>query len=335
MRRLAALALVLAGAAHPAAADAHSIVRVNGAELTSLSADATSLNTLTVRLTGPDIELHDPTVDGGMDPGPCRPGDVDRSGFIVRAFCRRDGVRLVRLDVGDREDAVTADIPVAVALLGGGGADTLRSGPADDTLSGDAGDDTLRSAAGADTLIGGLGVDALDAAAGDDTLRVRDGLADTVQCGDGQDAVEADTLDEIAGDCERVSRVATPAPADDGGRSRDRTAPRVQAGGATIQRVRRSATIRVAATSSERGTLAASGFLDVGGLNLPLISRRERVPVAGGGVELRIRLSRSQARRVRRALSRRRRVIVRLRVVATDAAGNSAEKRVPRIRLVR
>lgn len=336
MRRLAAVALVLAGAAWPAAAEGHSIVRVNGAEVTSLSADATSLNTLTVRLAGSDIELRDPTVDGGMDPGSCRPGDVDRAGFIVQAFCPRQGVRLVRLDAGDREDTVTAEIPIPVALLGGEGADRLRSGPADDTLSGDAGDDTLASAGGRDTLAGGLGVDVLDAGPGDDTLRVRDGLADTVRCGEGEDAVDADTLDEVAGDCERVSRTATPPPADQGGASRDRTAPRVQAGGATIQRVgRRSATVRLVATSSERGTLAASGFLDAAGLNLPLSSRRQRVAVAGGGAEIRIRLSGSQLRRVRRALARRRRVTVRLRVVATDAAGNSAETRVLRIRLAR
>ncbi|MDP9384063.1 MAG: hypothetical protein M3P50_02315, partial [Actinomycetota bacterium] len=191
-------ALAVAGAATlawPAAAGAHSIVRVNGAELTSLSADATSLNTLTVRLTGSDIELRDPTVDGGMDPGSCRPGDVDRAGFIVQAFCPRDGVRLVRLDAGDREDTLTADIPLAVALLGGDGADKLRSGPADDTLTGDAGDDSLAAAAGRDTLIGGLGIDVLDGGAGDDTLRSRDGLADTVRCGDGADTVDADTAD--------------------------------------------------------------------------------------------------------------------------------------------
>ncbi|CAA9501505.1 MAG: Alkaline phosphatase [uncultured Solirubrobacteraceae bacterium] len=336
-RRAAAsapLALAVAALLSPAAAGAHSIVRVNGGEVTSLSADATSLNTLTVRLRGSDLELSDPTVDGGMDPGSCRPGRVDESGFIVQAFCPRAGVTLVRLDAGDREDKVTAELPIRVALLGGEGADTLRSGPADDTLAGDAGDDTLAAGGGTDTLVGGLGVDALDGGAGNDTVRVRDGLADTVRCGDGGDTVDADTLDEIASDCERVERTATVPPEDDGG-GRDRTKPTVQAGGPTVQRIGSAATVRVTATSSERGTLAASGFLDVGGLNLPLQSRRERVTVAGGGAEIRIRLSRSQVRQVRAALGKRRRVTVRLGVVATDAAGNSAETRAPRIRLTR
>ncbi|CAA9533661.1 MAG: Alkaline phosphatase [uncultured Solirubrobacteraceae bacterium] len=328
---LAAVAVALLG---PSAAGGHSIVRVSGGELTSLSADATSLNTLTVRLRGGDIELSDPTVDGGMDPGSCRAGRVDGSGFIVQAFCPRSGVSLVRLDAGDREDRVTAELPIPVALLGGDGADTLRAGPADDTLAGDAGDDTLTAGGGRDTLMGGLGIDALDAGAGDDAIRVRDGLADTVRCGDGSDTVDADTLDEVAGDCERVERTATVPPEDEGG-GRDRTKPTVQAGGPTVQRIGAAATVRVTATTSERGTLAASGFLDVGGLNLPLQSRRERVTVAGGGAQIRIRLSSSQVRRVRAALRRSRRVTVRLGVVATDAAGNSAETRAPRIRLTR
>lgn len=160
-RGIAALTGIAALAA-PAWADAHSLVRVNGSEVISLSADATSLNTLTVRVVGSDFELRDLTVDGGMDPGTCRPGDVDRTGFIVQTFCPRAGVSLVRLDTGDREDTVTAVLPVPVAALGGDGADRLRTGPAADTLLGDAGDDSLIAAGGDDTLEGGLGVDALD-----------------------------------------------------------------------------------------------------------------------------------------------------------------------------
>jgi hypothetical protein len=62
-----------------------------------------------------------------------------------------------------------------------------------------------------------------------------------------------------------------------------------------------------------------------------------RAPVAldGGGVKLRFRLSRGTRRRAQRALRRRRRVTVRLGVVATDRAGNSSETRAPVIRLAR
>jgi hypothetical protein len=59
------------------------------------------------------------------------------------------------------------------------------------------------------------------------------------------------------------------------------------------------------------------------------------VVVAGGGVTLTARLSRTALREARRALRRRRRVVVRLGIVATDAAGNSAQTRAPAIRLTR
>ena len=52
--------------------------------------------------------------------------------------------------------------------------------------------------------------------------------------------------------------------------------------------------------------------------------------MAGGGAELSLKLSKSQLRQARRALKRKRKVSVFLSVVATDAAGNSAQKRAPR-----
>lgn len=91
--------------------------------------------------------------------------------------------------------------------------------------------------------------------------------------------------------------------------------------------------MRVLGTSSERGFVAASGFLDVDGLKLPLQSNRCRIAVGGAGVVLTVTLTRAQLRRARRALSRRRRVGVRLGVVATDLAGRSRATRSPGIRL--
>ena len=91
--------------------------------------------------------------------------------------------------------------------------------------------------------------------------------------------------------------------------------------------------IRIAATSSERGTVAASGFIDIAGLSLPLANVSRPISVGGAGVELSIRLTARQLRETRRVLKRGRRVIVHLTVVGTDAAGNSAQRRAPRIRL--
>jgi hypothetical protein len=143
-----ALGLGLALLASPQAAPGHSIVRISGSEVTSLSADATSLNTLTARMRGGRIELRDPTVDGGMDIGPCEPGEVDRAGYIIQAFCPAQGITLLRIDAGDREDTVTAELAVPLLVLGGQGADTLRTGPAKDTVRGDGGDDSMTTGAG-------------------------------------------------------------------------------------------------------------------------------------------------------------------------------------------
>ncbi len=315
VRRLTILAIIGAGLGAPATAGAHAVVRQSGSEILLLSNDATSLNTLTVRLSDARISLRDPTVDGGLDPGSCDPRETNERGFVIEALCRLAGVTLLRLDVGDREDTVVTDLPIPAVVSGGGGADILRTGPANDDVD------------------GGLGLDQIDSGPGDDTVRVRDGLADSVRCGAGADRVEADTADDLAGDCETVARVATEPPA--GADGQDRTAPRVDVGGAPVQRLRRSGRIVLTATANEAGTIAASGYLSIAGVHLPLRSKRVQLAVAGGGVRVTIRLSRAQLRRARRALRRRRRVTASLEVVATDAAGNSAAQRAGRIVLKR
>ena len=336
MRLALALAATLAGAAvMPAGAAAHSLVRVNGSELAYTSADATSLNTLTVRPSGDEIVLRDPSVDGGIDPGPCRPGAVtpDANAYITEAVCGRAGLTRVRVDLGEREDSATIDVPLPVTLLGGPGADRLTAGPAADTVAGGEGNDRLSGAAGADALDGGAGVDVLDGGEGDDRLNSADGLGETVSCGTGADNVQADAADEVAGDCESVVRSAVVPPPDAESTGADTTAPIVRAGASTLQRLTRSGRVRIAATSSERGFLSASGFLQTKGLNLPISSDRRRVSVAGGGALLTVTLRGRSLREARRALARKRGVSVRVGVVATDAAGNSADVRAPRIRL--
>jgi len=334
--RLALAACAACGAAllAPAGVAAHSLVRVGGGQANYISKDATSLNTLSVRLSGGDVELRDPTVDGGMDPGPCRPGDItnDANAWIVQAFCKRNGITRLHADLGEREDSATVSLPFPVTLLGGPGADRLTAGPAGDTIEGGAGNDRLEGGGGNDTMYGGLGIDTVAGGPGDDLLRTADGLADRVDCGDGADRVEADTLDSVEGNCESVSRRAVPPPPE-GDSGDDTSAPAVRAGASTLQRLARRARVRIAATSSERGFLAASGALEVAGLALPLQSNRRRVRVAGAGVVLTVRLRGRALRECRRALRRGRRVTVRMRVVGTDTAGNSRAVRAPAIRL--
>ena len=105
-------------------------------------------------------------------------------------------------------------------------------------------------------------------------------------------------------------------------------------GAPTLQRLDRRRRVRVYATSSERGTVSASGFLDVAGLALPVkrVPRR-RIAVSGGGAELVYRLTGGHWRATRRALRRGRSVQLRLGVVATDLAGHSSRRNAPRITL--
>jgi hypothetical protein len=350
----AVLALVL-----PAVASAHSLVRVRGSDVSYTSSDATSLNNLTVKATNTDIDFRDPTVDGGIDVGsPCRPGDLNASGQPIQALCTRNGISLVRIDVGEREDTVEVSFDITVQVLGGNGADRLTTAGGTDVVVGGNGSDQLSSGAGNDNVLagdgddaiaagegndqvqGGGGLDSVDAGSGDDDIRVRDGARDTVSCGDGTDTVDADSLDEIAGDCEKVTRSETtgaPASTDPGQptgqvAAADKTAPRVRAGALTVQK---AGVIRVFATSSEVGAIAASGYVSIAGVRYPVPVVRQDVALDGGGVKLTLRMARSTLTRVRRALRKRLPVNVRIGVVATDRAGNSSETRAPIIRLRR
>ena len=334
MRRLAAVTLALLALA-PGTAAAHSVVRIAGDTVTYLSADATSLNTLTVRTAGQRIEFSDQTVDGGIDPGSCDPGAIseDANAWIVQVFCPREPIAAARIDLGEREDRATIELPIPVTVLGGPGSDALRAGTPADRVEGGDGNDDLAAGGGNDVVDGGLGYDIVRGDAGDDELRVADGVLDRVECGPGRDRVDADTLDDVAIDCEDVARRPVVPPAD-AGATDDRTGPRVQAGGLTRQRLGRGR-IRLLATSSERGFLAASGFLDVSGISLPLQSDRRRVTVAGGGVELTVRLRGGRYARCRRAVRRGRACSIRMWAVGTDLSGNSTRARPIRIRLRR
>lgn len=318
----------------PGIAGAHSLVRIGGDVVRYQAADATSLNTLTVRIAGDQIDLTDRTVDGGIDPGPCDPGEItnDANAWIVQALCPRAGMTSLLIDVGDREDRATIDVPMPVVLIGGPGADVLQTGSQADQLRGDDGNDSLSAGAGGDVVEGGPGFDSLSGGDGDDLLSDADGLADRISCGAGTDRVEADTADTVDADCEAVTRTAVTAPPDVA--ADDRTPPVVRAGGPTRQRLRRGR-VHLLATSSERGSLAGSGFVDVGGISLPVQAQRKRVTVAGGGARLTVLLSRRHIRLCRRALARGRRASVRMFAVGTDLAGNSRRAAPIRIRLRR
>lgn len=335
MRRAVALATALwvCGGLLPGSAAAHSLVRPGGAVVSYLSADATSLNTLRVGVSGNRIQFRDETVDGGMDPGSCAPGDLDGNGYIIETFCPLGGVQRVRIDLGEREDSATVALPVPATVLGGPGADRIAGGNAPDEIDGGEGNDAVSGGGGDDVVSGGVGTDELDGGPGSDRLVSRDGLTDVVRCGDGADVVDADTLDTVAGDCENVSRTGTAPPP--GAGADDGKPPKVEVGAPTLQLVGGKRRVRVYATTSERGTLSASGGLTMGGLTLPVKTiDRKRVRVGGGGAVLTYRLKGRHWREARRALGRGRRVTLRLGVVGTDTAGQSTKRNAPAIQLV-
>jgi hypothetical protein len=89
------------------------------------------------------------------------------------------------------------------AITGTDGADSLVGTPGNDEIRGWKGNDRIDGGAGQDSLYGG---------AGDDQLLANDGSRDTVDCGAGNDRVDADALDAVESDCEQVNRSTGPAP---------------------------------------------------------------------------------------------------------------------------
>ncbi|MDQ3741207.1 MAG: hypothetical protein M3389_09725, partial [Actinomycetota bacterium] len=121
---LLAAAATCAALALPATASGHAIVTVDGDTVVYSARDATSQNTLTATAYADRVRLYDPTVDGGIAPGPCDPGSVDRDGFIVEVWCPRGGATRLRIDVAHREDVVelreaSGGAPLPSVVLGG------------------------------------------------------------------------------------------------------------------------------------------------------------------------------------------------------------------------
>lgn len=73
---------------------------------------------------------------------------------------------------------------------------------------------------------------------------MRDGIQELVRCGDGTDRVDADTLDELDGDCEPCcGTLAAPPPGTTG--VRDRVAPRLEVGAPARLRIGASRRVRL------------------------------------------------------------------------------------------
>jgi hypothetical protein len=107
----------------------------------------------------------------------------------------------------DETGAVLAFTEGTQVLLGEDGNDDLDGGIDNDGLGGDAGRNDLSGSGGDDCLV--LMGDANERASGgdgDDIIGGRDGNADDIFCGAGDDWVEADANDRVAANCEHVLR---------------------------------------------------------------------------------------------------------------------------------
>ena len=101
-------------------------------------------------------------------------------------------------------------------LFGGDGDDRLLGGRGSDELQGQGGKDVLVGGPGVDRIVGGPGDDRITPGrgrddnvfgdAGNDTIFLRDGERDVIHCGKGRDVVQADRIDRVFRDCERVLR---------------------------------------------------------------------------------------------------------------------------------
>ena len=365
---LAALAALLCTAP---AAHAHSVMKVDGGTIHYTANDDVSLNKLEVTAQGDQIRFFDPGASGGVSPpadGSCTQGPgLGDDGNPAEVLCPKSGKTAVRIEVGEAQDKVAVSVPLAITAVGGAGADTITTSDGADTLNGgsgndtidsgggndqivgEAGDDALAGGAGDDVVQGALGVDTADGGAGNDDVRVRDGQRDRAICADGNDRVQADEADDVDATCENVDRQATappsggdqPPPSDTPGGGGgpppppDTTAPRVRAGGSTLQRTGRSVRVVVLATASEAAELVAGGYVTVGEERYALRSARGPVTVGGSGVRLVLTLEPRDARKVWRRLTRKRKGRATISVVATDTAGNSSAARLPRITLRR
>jgi len=102
---------------------------------------------------------------------------------------------------------VFAATAAARTIVGTSASDRLLGTPRADTILGREGRDRLIGGAGTDFLHGGPGRDLIEGGTGADRIAAQyDGARDTVQCGLGEDVVNADLLDRVAADCELVGQ---------------------------------------------------------------------------------------------------------------------------------
>jgi hypothetical protein len=194
----------------------------------------------------PDADFNPPisvTMDGVANDG--RPGEGDNVVNVEKIESHVSGT--LAGGAGDDELTVWANINEGNStLIGNGGNDKLTAGDYQDTLDGGPGNDVINGGFGNDVLTGGPGQDTIFADAtsascgwysytckipfGNDVVNARDGEADTIDCGVGEDRAVVDAIDIVA-NCETVDKAgATSGPGAPAGNDKPApTGPKVTA----------------------------------------------------------------------------------------------------------
>jgi Ca2+-binding RTX toxin-like protein len=158
------------------------------------------------------------TLNGQADDG--RPGEGDNVSGIERVTAHVSGT----VELSDAADTVEmwANLDYGASTIKTfGGDDQVTAGNGSEAIDGGTGNDRIDAGYGDDTIVGGPGRDQISAdkagsecglfescslPIGNDVVDVRDGEADSVSCGFGDDNVQADSIDTVAPDCEHVTR---------------------------------------------------------------------------------------------------------------------------------
>lgn len=337
----AALALLVA-----ATALADNTLQLKDGEARFYSDDPGLNNNYVITVAGSNVSFFEDQDPEGTQNYPFDSCQAGRTGSnparLVEVLCPKSILKSITIESGPAEDKVQYSInDIPGTLSGGSGADSLTSadaaddlsgeqgndvltsGGGDDILNGDEGNDTLDAGAGNDKLTGATGTDTFTAGAGDDTIVAADGLAEKVDCGDGNDTVTADAQDTLVS-CENVTtqNIAAPTQEPTGD---DKIKPTLQIGGASEQKLRKS--VRFVATCSEKGLVQAIGYVRAGGINQTFKLIERKVTVGGGGVTIQLKYNKRQRSLAAADLRKKRKPRVKIIVSCADEAGNTSRAR--------
>jgi hypothetical protein len=191
-------------AVFPGAALAATVQRDGGTGIITIQDFVAAPDDITIAVEGASHAVRDPgTVTAGsgcLQAGPQKVTCPAGSSIAATLGGNDDkftdnGVPVpVAVDLGDGVDSfVASGVSAPLSIAGGLGNDSIAGGSGGDVLAGGDGNDTLNGQGGTDDYFG---------EGGDDTIEARDGAAERISCGAGNDEARNDFVDIIA-ECER------------------------------------------------------------------------------------------------------------------------------------